>query len=223
MRTTGATYRISRANQLRALASPVRQEIVDVLARLPGASVAALAAALGRPADALYYHLRELGRVGLVLPSGRGRGQRRSEALYRTVAPELSAVYDPGSPSNVKNVSRAIASMLRLGTRDFRSALSSRDVAVSGPRRELWASRETGWLDAGRIARLNRLLREIARILQASHARPGKRLFAVTYLLVPLDRRPRRRKEPRHAKRRTPRPSRLAPRRQPLRGRRQRG
>ncbi|HYV40165.1 MAG TPA: helix-turn-helix domain-containing protein, partial [Thermoanaerobaculia bacterium] len=61
------TYSITRPDQLAALASPVRQEIVDVLAGMPRAPIAAIAAALGRPANGLYYHVRELVRVGLVL------------------------------------------------------------------------------------------------------------------------------------------------------------
>jgi len=198
----GLEYSISRPDQLAALASPVRQEIVDVLTGMPGAPVAKIAAALGRPADALYYHLRELVRVGLVVPSGQARKRRRPETLYRTVAPELAVAYDPASPVNVLRVSRAIASMLRLGARDFHSALSSGDVAVTGPRRELWAGRVTGWLDGAGVARVNHLLKGISRILYGSRAGPRKRLFAVTHVLVPLDRRPRRQKEQRHAKRR---------------------
>ena len=57
-------------------------------------------------------------------------------------------------------------------------------------------------LDGAGIAQVNRLFKRISRILYRSRAGPGRRLFAVTYVLVPLDRRPRRQKEPRHAKRR---------------------
>jgi hypothetical protein len=110
--------------------------------------------------------------------------------------------YDPASHANVEAVSRAIASMMRLGTRDFRRALSSGEVVVSGPLRELWAARLTGWLSSADVARVNRLFRELARILCEARPLPGKGLFAVTYALVPLDRRPRRQKEPRHATRR---------------------
>jgi DNA-binding transcriptional ArsR family regulator len=193
-------YSISRPNQIRVLASPVRQEILDVLARMPRASVAALAAALGRPADALYYHLRALERVGLVVRRGERRRRGRSEALYETVTPELSLVYDPGSAANVDGVGRVVASMLRLGVRDFRRAFSSGGVAVSGPRRELWAGRATGWLDGADIGRINRLLKLLFGILGKSRAGRGRRLFAVTYVLVPLDGRLRRRKEFQNAK-----------------------
>ena len=195
------TYSITRPDQLAALASPVRQEIVDVLAGMPRAPIAAVAAALGRPANGLYYHVRELVRVGLVLPVGGGRG--RGQALYRTVARELTIAYDPSSFINVARVSAAVGSMLRLGARDFRRGFSRAGVAVSGPRRELWAGRATGWLTASEVARANRLIKQIYRLFQGSRFGPRGQLFGVTILLVPLERRPRRRSKERiHAERR---------------------
>jgi hypothetical protein len=194
-------YFITRPDQLAVLASPVRQEILDVLAGMPMAPIAAIAAALGRPANGLYYHVRELVRVGLVLPVGGGRG--RGQALYRTVARELAIAYDPSSSINVARVSAAVGSMLRLGARDFRRGFSCADVAVSGPRRELWAGRAGGWLTASGVARANRLMKQIYRLFQGSRFGPRGRLFGVTLLLVPLERRLRRRsKERSHAERR---------------------
>jgi Helix-turn-helix domain len=195
------TYSITRPDQLVALASPVRQEIVDVLAGMPPAPIAAIAAALGRPANGLYYHVRELVRVGLVLRVGGGRG--RGQAHYRTVARALLIAYDPSSSINVARVSAAVGSMLRLGARDFRRGFSRAGVAVAGPRRELWAGRVTGWLTASGVARANRLLRQMYRLFRGSRFGPRGRLFGITLLLVPLERRPRRHgKERSHAKRR---------------------
>ena len=53
---TGAqTYLIRSEKQLAALTAATRQELVDVLERLGTVSVRELAAALGRPADALNF------------------------------------------------------------------------------------------------------------------------------------------------------------------------
>jgi predicted transcriptional regulator len=49
---------LRRLPQLAALATAARQEIVDVLEQMGTVSVAEMAGALGRPADALYFHLR---------------------------------------------------------------------------------------------------------------------------------------------------------------------
>src|SRR5262245_61949101 len=113
------TYRVTRLAQIAALASPVRLEILEALTTRPTFTVTRLAEALGRPADGLYYHLRELVRVGLVLPVGRNPSRWRAEALYRAVARRVAIAYDPGSPGNVARVNRVAAALLRLGARDF--------------------------------------------------------------------------------------------------------
>src|SRR4029077_13640061 len=80
---------IRSEKQLAVLASAQRQEIVDVLAERGTVSVAELAATLGRPADALYFHLRALVAAGLVQRAGdRASGTRRGK-LFRTGAAQL--------------------------------------------------------------------------------------------------------------------------------------
>jgi DNA-binding transcriptional ArsR family regulator len=181
---------ITRGPQLRALASSTRQEVLDVLARLGTASVAQIAGALGRPADGIYYHLRVLRRVGLVTsPDGRSRAGRM-EALFRTRAPEMVLGYGASPERNARAVTRIVASMLRLGVRDFRSSFASGHVRVKGPRRELWALRTTGWLSPAAVADLNRRIKGITRA--AARTRRGRRLYGITILLTPLDHRARR-------------------------------
>ena len=184
-------YIIRSQRQMRALAAATRQEIVDVLPRMGTVSVAELAGALGRPADSLYYHLRILKRVGLVLSAGARRLNGRLEVLFRAVAPEMSLCYEFGKKGNAREVNAIIASMLRLGVRDFSNSFRTADASVSGPKRELWALRKTGWLSQEQIAEVNRHLHALMRIMAVS----GKngRLYAVTVVLTPLARRSRRR------------------------------
>src|SRR5215470_12575557 len=136
---------LSRPRQVGALASPVRQEIVDTLEALGGeAPVAALAAQLGRPSDGLYYHLRLLVRAGLleeVADDGDGR-------RYRTGGGGrgLRLQYQPGPTANARAVERVAAGMLRTARRDFAAAIRRAETVGDGPRRTLWASRMKGWL-----------------------------------------------------------------------------
>src|SRR5258705_8148164 len=135
-------YVVSRPDQISALASSARQEIVDVLSRMGTASAREIAGALGRPADGLYYHLRVLLRSGLVLSSGTRVREGREEALFRTPAQELALRHDRRTSRRVSGI---VGAMLRLGIRDFRRA-SSGDAVTRGPQRELWALRATGWI-----------------------------------------------------------------------------
>lgn len=180
-------YFIRSKRQLRALAASTRQEIVDVLPRLGTVSVAELAAALARPADSLYHHLRILKRVGLVLGAGTRRLKGRREALFRAVAPEMRLCYELGKGGNRREVKAIIASMLRLGIRDFSKTFKSADASVSGPNRELWALRKTGWLSQDQIAEVNRCIKKLMQRITV----PGRngRLYAVTVVLTPLARR----------------------------------
>jgi DNA-binding transcriptional ArsR family regulator len=170
--------------QLRSLASPVRQEIVDVLCELGSLAVAELAAALDRPADALYYHLRALVKCGLVKRAGHRLSGQRKEELFRSVSPELRLQYETGAGGNGREVTRIVGSMLRLGTRDFARAFRRGDAKVSGAGRELWAMRRSGWLSARQLAELNRSMTHLSEAV--SKPRGRGRLYAITLLLTPV-------------------------------------
>ena len=189
MKQTGLPFIVQDKQQLTALTSSARQEIVDVLSQMGTVSVGELAATLGRPADALYYHLRVLRQGGLVLRAGyRGQGVRKEE-LIRTVSSDLQLQYQPGKGGNGKQVTAIVGSMLRLGIRDFQHAFHRGDARVSGSGRELWALRKTGWLTPGEIVDLNRSIEGLAKAV--SKPRGQGRLYGITVLLTPLDHRAR--------------------------------
>jgi predicted ArsR family transcriptional regulator len=128
------SYRIRRKEQLAAVVSPVRQEIVDALAAAGPSSAAQLADRLGRPADALYHHLRVLMRSGLVVEHSRRRTAYRTEAIYATVrmARRFQADFDVRARGSLDAWERAVATLLRLGIRDFRRALGGEVRADQG-------------------------------------------------------------------------------------------
>jgi DNA-binding transcriptional ArsR family regulator len=196
---------IRTKKQLTALASAVRQEISDVLAEMGTVSVAEIAATLGRPADALYFHLRALKEAGLVRQDGYRSRVGRKEALFRAVAPELWLRYEPGNETNRRGVNAIVSSMLRLGIRDFRRGFQRTGVKVSGPHRELWALRKTGRLSLTDIAGVNRSIEKLKRSVSKPHGRG--RLYGITVLLVPLDHRQgesQRRTKSTHTNKRSP-------------------
>ncbi len=179
-------YIIRSKRQMRALAASTRQEILDVLPRMGTVSVAELASALARPADSLYYHLRILKGVGLVLSDGYRMLNGRREALFRAVAPEMSLCYELGKRGNGSEVNAIIASMLRLGMRDFSNSFKTGQPSVSGPDRELWALRKVGCLSQAQIADVNLHIERLMRVMVDTN--PDGRLYALTVVLTPLDR-----------------------------------
>lgn len=189
MKLSSRFYVIRTTKQLKALASSARQEIVDVLSQMGTVSASELASALGRPADAIYYHLRVLVRAGLVVHAGDRNQGRRQEELFRTVSSELQLGYKLGKGGNVSEISAIVGSMLRLGIRDFRQAFQSGEARVSGSGRELWALRTTGWLRPQELIRVNQSIKSLAQ--KVSNPRGRGRLYGITVLLTPLDHRAR--------------------------------
>jgi DNA-binding transcriptional ArsR family regulator len=189
MSRTAPPFIVHGKKQLAVLASSARQEIVDVLSQVGTVSVAELATTLGRPADAIYYHLRALKQAGLVLSAGyRGRGKHKEE-LIRAVSPELQLQYDLGKGGNRKPITAIVASMLRLGIRDFNHAFQCGDAKVSGAGRELWALRKTGWLTPQEIVGINQSIQSLSQAIAQPRGRG--RLYGITILLTPLDHRAR--------------------------------
>lgn len=187
------TALVEDAGEIDLLASPTRIEIVDTLEAFGSAvSVAELAAALGRPADGLYYHLRQLADGGLIEEQAAPDGRRYR--LRTRKGNRLRLRYKPGATANADAVGRVAASVLRVAGRDFARALADPDSVVEGPRRELWAARGKGWVDAADLAEINRLLgRLMERVQRPAHERPRGKLIALSWVLAPVEAKPARR------------------------------
>jgi predicted transcriptional regulator len=180
-------YVIDSKKQLTAITSAARQEILDVLTQMGTVSITEMAATLGRPPDALYYHMRILLRAGLVETVGSRPTERRPEKLFRTIARDLRINYELSRPHSGRALIAIVGSMLRLGIRDFRDSIRNQSVIVSGKHRELWAARKTGWLTKRDLTKVVESIEQLGR----SVARPSGRgqLYGITILLTPLNRR----------------------------------
>ena len=123
--------RIRRRDQVRALASPVRQALVNALRRLGRASMRELAHELGKPPATLYYHAEKLQKAGLLVEVARRETGRRPEALYELLAPVLRIDRERKDPAWRREVDR----LVRLHLRELERSLSAslREDAAAGP------------------------------------------------------------------------------------------
>jgi len=192
MGKTIRAHLVEGKSQIASLASATRQEIVDVLPRLGTASVAEIAAALGRPPDGMYYHMRALQGVGLVVAAGHRNKAGRREALFRAVAQQVELRLEPRSPEKIKGATAIVGSMLRMGMRDYRRALKDPEAVLTGPKREVWPVRTTGWLTAAQVAKVNRLIQRL--IGDVSESKGPGRLYGITIVFTQLEHRSRERK-----------------------------
>jgi DNA-binding transcriptional ArsR family regulator len=191
-RKRAAAATVENARAIALLASPARIELVDTLEALGGeASVAELAAQLGRPADGLYYHLRQLAAGGLLVEDDAPDGKR-----YRLATPRgapLTLRYRPGASANAKAVANVAASVLRVSERDFRRALADPATVAEGPLRELWAARGKSWVSDAELAEINRLLVRLTQLLRKPRTASRDRLVALSWVLAPVAAKPSRR------------------------------
>ena len=181
---TPGSYRITNRDQIDALASPVRLEIVDGVRLAGPCSIAELGRLLGRPADGLYYHMRVLVRVGLLVPCGARETTRRDEILYRTPARRIRTPLEQSTAAKRSGVVRIFSALLRLTDRDFRSAALGKRRC-----RGIRSARIKGWLTADELREVQQHVDAIIDVFHRDRDEPARRrrLYAATTFLVPLE------------------------------------
>lgn len=184
-KATGTTW-ITAPEQLQALASPMRQNIMDRLEGAGPSTVAELAEYLGTPQDALYYHVRKLEGVGLLRRVEMRKGNGRDAAVYDLAARNWHIRYRPGDPENEECLSAITSGMLRQSQRDFERGFSAPHASVEGPARSLWSLRLEASLNEAELEAVNHHLEAIIKILRKPRRQPSGPQYSMTWVLAPL-------------------------------------
>lgn len=178
---------------IEVLASPVRQEIVDMLAALGGeASAGDLAEQLGRHVDGLYYHLKILCKAGLVVAIGAGADGGRRFRLGGDARP-LRLAYNTADEAQAQALRMFLHGLLQVTEQDFDAALTTGGVVTQGQDRELWAARNKAWLSAAELVEVNELLERLCSLMSRPRTPERDRLLSCTFVLAPNSVAPKRR------------------------------
>ncbi|MDX2016714.1 MAG: winged helix-turn-helix domain-containing protein [Planctomycetota bacterium] len=183
--SVGASGLIDRPAQVRALASPARQEIVDALEAAWPCTIAELAGLVGRPADALYFHVKRLIKVGLIVETAARERGVGIAAKYDVVARPLRLSYGPGIAR--RDIVKVVAAAVRQSAREYEAAARDPLVAGDGPDRLVRGGRAKGWLTPVETRRAMKLLDDLAALMRAGKPRRGARPMAFGYLLAPCE------------------------------------
>lgn len=191
-----ASGTISSADDILLIASGVRQELVDTLGSLGGeAGVAELARQLGRPMDGLYYHLELLRDGGLVTEhQALDSGERRFRLSTASGQP-LRIVYQPQQPGVKAALNKFAGQLLCIAEQDFTAALEVEGVRLDGPQRELWLSRNKGWLSEQDLGEVNALLLRLSELTSQACAPHRTHLTSLAFALAPVRGRAKRRNQ----------------------------
>jgi len=189
MPASTSTYVVRRQDQLTSLASPVRIEILDAIRVNGPCSIGRVGEFLGRAPDSLYYHVRKLVRVGLLIECGKHKSGRRDGALYKTPAPHIRTPFELERPERAASVRAVYDGLLRLTQRDLRDTVRSGGLASRGSRRNIRHARLKGRLTRSELREANRHIDALLKIF-SRRKNPEQSadapLYALTTFLLPL-------------------------------------
>ena len=179
------------AEERRAVASPLRMELLGLFVDGEPRSVAQIGERMGRPATAIHYHVQVLEKVGILRRVGRQRAGRRPEALHLPAA-DMFKMADPlDAPEEVAAAAlKTMSTAFRMAERDMKAALTNPSCKTSGLYRNAFGARIHCRLSKKGLADLNRHLRAIEKMM--THAAkdhepsPGDSFLSLTLALMPL-------------------------------------
>jgi predicted transcriptional regulator len=178
---------IDRPEQLAALTSPVRVELLETFGLLGPCSVADVAGHMDRAADSLYYHLRKLLAVGLLEHVEDRKQVTRSEAIYRLPAKEIEIARHTKGDARAQT-SKAIQTLMRLAGRELDGWMDDESAVDEGPKRRLYGRRMRGRLSWKAVAEINRHLTAIEEVFAHEAQRKNRaagQAVAFTVVLTP--------------------------------------
>jgi DNA-binding transcriptional ArsR family regulator len=178
-------YWVMRRDQLNAVASAIRHDILDHLVARGPLSVHDLAQSLHRKPTAIYSHLQKLLKVDLVVAVRVSRKRGRPTLLFRPVAPRIRLAHAPNIARNRPILARIARTMSSQAAADYGKAFQHTEWTIDGPARNHWVFRCMTAPSVPRLAKINRLLDQLAELIWTPDPKPG-RLMSVTWLLSPI-------------------------------------
>ncbi len=178
-------------DQIAAIASPLRMELLGLFTHTESLAVADMADLMGRPAGSLYYHVEILESVGLLERCGKRPKGKRFETLFRIAASRIDVTPAADDPEAVKQTVKIMAAAFRMAERELDAALRDPSRVTDGPGRNLLATHLHLRLSPDKLAELNDHLRTIEKLLSPDPAVPAEpapddQHLSLTLALLPI-------------------------------------
>lgn len=182
-------FDVTRPAHWTLMIAPVRFEMLEAMRGVAPCSVGELAAALDRPADSLYPHLRQLVKIGVVREAGARAGRTRPEKIYDLAADDFRPVFrDAGAKVAGRVVDRSIQTMAGIVARTSRKTGAAGRYVYTEAEQNVVGKIETAWLTAEEFAGLREKLRGIKRYLDKRKKRRAGTLHLAAFFVVPVTR-----------------------------------
>lgn len=151
-------FSISEPDQIEALGSTVRREIVLYTAATGLSSINEIAHGIGRSATSLYRHVAKLVEVGLLIEAGQETSAGRPRKLYRTPARRMNISIGPDNPEAIEAMCHAVASHLRFAGRALSRVYRANSGRRTGNDRNTRISVEQGWVSKDDLVKINQMI-----------------------------------------------------------------
>ncbi len=180
------TLVIRDPEQVRALRTPSRQEIVETLTRLGACSVKELGEATGRAPASLYYHIHELEEAGLIRKAPRRQAGGRVEGVYEPVADRIVLDRTERSGDFLSALADLHRSTLRKAEREIIAALGPPSAPRDPPGESASLLRATARLRPRAAARARRMMRELGEFVGENDDPSAPDTYALTIAFARL-------------------------------------
>ena len=174
----------------RAILSPVRREIVEAMQELGPCPIADVAAASGRPADALYRHVSILVKAGFLVDAGTRKGKRNPERLYDAAANDFLApnVRRAGAADERQMIAATAEALAKATARSMRASATAGRLACDAAARNFAVTHYLTWLTPSRFEEVRSLLLRINEIIEAGRREQIGELYESLAILTPVTR-----------------------------------
>jgi hypothetical protein len=162
-------------------------DIIDRLVAVGPMSVKDIAAWTGKKPTPIYHHLQQMERVGLVRSTQESGTRGRPAAVYEAAGAVMRLARAPMKASNRKPMARIGRIVAGQAAKDYALGFQSRIWQIDGPGRNHWVFRCVARTSARRLAKINRLLNELAVLIWTPEPTPGKISVSVAWFLSPLE------------------------------------
>ena len=174
----------------RVILSPVRREIVEAMQELGPCPIAQVAAASGRPADALYRHVALLVKAGFLVDAGTRKGKRNPERLYDAAANDFRApnVRRAGAADERQMIAATAEALARATARSMRASATAGRLECDAAARNFAVTHYLTWLTPSRFEAVRSLLLRINEIIEAGRREQVGELYESLAILTPVTR-----------------------------------
>jgi DNA-binding transcriptional ArsR family regulator len=185
-----AQLRIKSPAAWRTILSPVRREIVEAMQELGPCPIAEIAAASGRPADALYRHVAILVKAGFLVDAGTRKGKRNPERLYDAAAEDfLAPQIRRASATDEREMMASTAEALaKSTTRSLRASASAGRLESGKASRNFAVTHYLTWLTPSRFEEIRSLLLRMSEVIEAGRRERVGDLYETLSLVTPVTR-----------------------------------